>query len=413
MNYQTIETGSTPEIRVSEVVGSLYVKSWERPEVFVKADPEEVQVEKLDSGLKLSCQGDLVLQVPVGAQLTVTTVRGDAQFKNLEGSLVIETVNGSLDIKNVADVQATDVFGDCRAKRIDGKLAIQRVMGSLYGRGLEGDCTLEQVMGDLTLRDAAGNIQAQAKGQVRLQLNSLDGNIDAQANGDLHCALRGEVDANLDITSGAGSIRINIPGLNELVQDNHYTAKTGSGSYTLKLNAAGEVFVLGRSSAAEEGEEFNLEFEQELNQQISQQVEVQMQNMLKQFDEQVRRISDSVGSGKLSAEQTERIMERAREQSERAAVRAQEKLRQVQEKMERRAEAQRQRQETRGQSRGRGKIVLGKRSWEFDFSPTGAGAQVNKEVSDEERLMILRMLEQKKISLEEAEQLLSSLEGKN
>jgi hypothetical protein len=34
-------------------------------------------------------------------------------------------------------------------------------------------------------------------------------------------------------------------------------------------------------------------------------------------------------------------------------------------------------------------------------------------VSDDERLMILRMLEQKKISMEEAEELLSALEGRS
>jgi hypothetical protein len=33
-------------------------------------------------------------------------------------------------------------------------------------------------------------------------------------------------------------------------------------------------------------------------------------------------------------------------------------------------------------------------------------------VSEDERLMILRMLEQKKITMEEAEELLSALEGK-
>ena len=35
-----------------------------------------------------------------------------------------------------------------------------------------------------------------------------------------------------------------------------------------------------------------------------------------------------------------------------------------------------------------------------------------EKVSEEERLMILRMLEQKKISMDEAEKLLSALEGK-
>ena len=42
--------------------------------------------------------------------------------------------------------------------------------------------------------------------------------------------------------------------------------------------------------------------------------------------------------------------------------------------------------------------------------PTGAASDP---VSEEERLMILQMLEQGNISLEEAEQLLAALEGKS
>jgi hypothetical protein len=52
-----------------------------------------------------------------------------------------------------------------------------------------------------------------------------------------------------------------------------------------------------------------------------------------------------------------------------------------------------------------------KRTWSFEWPSSSAPAQREPEVSDEERLMILRMLEQKKISLEQAEQLLQALEG--
>jgi hypothetical protein len=49
--------------------------------------------------------------------------------------------------------------------------------------------------------------------------------------------------------------------------------------------------------------------------------------------------------------------------------------------------------------------------WHWDLSPHNP-AESGEPVSDEERLTILRMLQEKKISLEEAEKLLAALEGK-
>lgn len=412
MNYQTIETGSQPEIQVSEILGSLYVKSWERPEVIIKADPQEVKVEKAPGGLRVQCQGDLVLQVPIEARLVVQAVRGDAQFKNLKGVLKIETVNGSLDLKNMAAIQVNSVFGDCRAKRVAGDLHIQQVTGSMYARSIEGQCQLGQVMGDITLREASGEIKVQAMGFVRLQLDNLEGNIQAQAGGDVHCVLRGEVDAQLQVTSGGGSIRVNLPGLNEMVEENNYSASLGAGTHTIQLSAGGEVFILGRSSVPEEDmnmDEDMARMSEELNQQVAQQIETQMERMLSQFNEQLGRLSEQLGRGSLTTEQTERVMERARAQSERAAERAQEKIRRAQERLTQRMEANRKRDEVRG----RGRVVIGGRGWNFDFPGTPTPpAPPSAPASDEERLMILRMLEEKKISLEEAEQLLSALEGK-
>lgn len=47
----------------------------------------------------------------------------------------------------------------------------------------------------------------------------------------------------------------------------------------------------------------------------------------------------------------------------------------------------------------------------FDQEQTGAPTKEKKAVSDEERMLVLRMLQEKKISVEEAEKLLQALEG--
>ena len=49
-----------------------------------------------------------------------------------------------------------------------------------------------------------------------------------------------------------------------------------------------------------------------------------------------------------------------------------------------------------------------KRTWSFDWPTSRTPAQSQSEASDEERLMILRMLEQKKISLAEAAAIIGS-----
>lgn len=50
--------------------------------------------------------------------------------------------------------------------------------------------------------------------------------------------------------------------------------------------------------------------------------------------------------------------------------------------------------------------------WKWDMTPGKFPPSTPAPISDEERLTILRMLQEKKISLDEAEKLLSALEGK-
>jgi len=88
-------------------------------------------------------------------------------------------------------------------------------------------------------------------------------------------------------------------------------------------------------------------------------------------------------------------------------------VRRAQEKLERKLEAARRRQEAKAQAAERREQMRSRRTWSFEIPTPPVPPMPEKEpVSEEERLMILRMLEQKKITLEEAEQLLSALEGK-
>jgi hypothetical protein len=110
----------------------------------------------------------------------------------------------------------------------------------------------------------------------------------------------------------------------------------------------------------------------------------------------------------LSEEQRQRILEQARRSGERATEKAQEQARRAQEKLERKLEAAKRRSEMKDRHAER----RSRRSFNVEIGVQTA-EPASEPVSDEERLTILRMLEQKKISLAEADALLDALEGKS
>jgi len=79
----------------------------------------------------------------------------------------------------------------------------------------------------------------------------------------------------------------------------------------------------------------------------------------------------------------------------------------------RRAEAKARAAEVRAR-RGAGNVHANIKisRWNWDLSPNEMPLEAGAPISDDERLAILKMLQEKKITVEEAEKLLAALEGK-
>jgi DNA-binding transcriptional MerR regulator len=110
------------------------------------------------------------------------------------------------------------------------------------------------------------------------------------------------------------------------------------------------------------------------------------------------------GTG-LSDAEIERTMRKAQQSSERASAQAEAKMRRAQEKLERKMAAAQRKAELKAKAAERRR-----KGWRYEGVSSDISAR-DEPVSDDERLMILRMLEEKKISLEEAEKLLSAMES--
>lgn len=416
MSKQSFACSMETEIIIGLVAGDLQVKGWDQPEIIIDADPEELHINQQENKVLIDCQGDCKVRVPESATIQVDKAEGDALFKFLEGPLTIGVMYGSLEVRQALSLEVKTVHGNLVARSLSGDVKAGQVYGQAELRDVDGGCWLEKVSGNLDIRDVQGEIHAQTLGNARLRLSSMPGAAyEVQAEGNIHCHIPEEVSLKLELHSGAGLIRLKLPDGGQNLRQQQAEITLGEGLATMKLRASATISLLSQQAdwtdidGDSSGRHTYLpdNFGVTIAKEVEAQIQNQLENMDQIINQRMAHFSTQMSHAGLSQEETERAMERARHASERAAARTEEKMRRAQEKLERKLEQAQRRKETN--SRGR-------RSWSFEWpsppTPPTPPAPPPAPVSEEERLMILRMLEQKKISLEEADRLLAALEGK-
>ncbi len=427
MSRQIINTSPAPDVLIGEVLGDLQIKGWEAPQIAIQADPQELEIQEQEDTVRLSCRGDCDIRLPYGATVQLDTASGDVQIKLLEEALKIGTVHGSLALRKIAGVQIDLVQGDFSVRKASGDLKLSQVLGDAEVREVEGDCELSQVLGDAEVQDVEGNLTLAANGDARLRLNVMLGSTyNIQALGDVVCSLPQEADLKASLSSGGKSIKVRLPDNTNNYRQEQVEFVLGSGEIALTIRAGGDISLLGEDAGWEGGPLPSPDFSQQIARQVEAQIGSQMEEITRRMHEQMSHLSDTLGRVGMSPDETQRVIDLAMQASEREANRAQEKMRRAQEKLERKLEATQRRAEQKAQSAERNSWTRARHTWghgshtlKVDLSasstpstPPASAAPAAEPVSEEERLMILRMLEQKKISMEEADRLLSALEGK-
>jgi hypothetical protein len=425
MDRKTISTTLAPEIILDEIMGDLQVKGWEEPEVQVRGADEEVTVEEHDDVIHISSQGDCGLRVPAGSSLQIDQAHGDVRIKLLEDSISIDQVHGSLTLRNIGAAKIAQVHGDLFARQVIGSLVIEQVHGNAHVRDVQADCQLWCVNGNLDLSDVGGSVEAQSDGNARLRLRQAAGSsYKIHAEGNVQVELPATANLVVKIRCDGEMIRVRMPGNSQTYRQESLELTFGDGSIPMEIITSGVVSISEYVESQDQTRGFDENFEpfiglpddfaERLSQQVESQIEAQMEAMTRSLNDQFSRMSEIFDRNGIKEDEAERIIEEARAKSERATAQAEEKLRRSQEKIERKMEAHRKRAEAQAQAAERRANASSRRGWTFQWSGASPASPTPSKppATEEERLLILRMLEQKKISLEQATQLLEALEGK-
>jgi len=360
-----ISAGKSPRIKIDAVDGDLSVVGWEGDDILIKTDEDELTLQQNGDEVVFSCTDDVSLRIPREASLFIQRIGGDAALRGVMGNIEIKEIDNDLSIREAGFVAIDKIKADFSLRGAKGNLYVKNVGGDVSIRDVEGNITLDSVADDLALRGARGNIKVNVGEDVVVYLEpKADGEYSIVAGDDILLVL--PTNANATLNLHGDQIDINWPDIENDEDVVERGVILGDGSAKITLNAGGDIRVTSDINAGNSAEEFGnfagMNF-------------------------------DWSGFG-------ERISRQVEQATARAAKRAEEAARRVERHAERHAR------------RWKGNVKVGRWNWDLNSQniPTPPGPP-SEPVAEEERMAILKMLAEKKITAEQAEQLLNALEG--
>ena len=414
MTKERYETGKAPRVTVAECAGDLVIKGWQENAVLIKG---EHSAEMPGDDVTIRSSGSMTISLPAQSELMLQSVSGDAVIRGVEGSVQIGDVMGDLALKNLHGVKITNVYGDISGRNVDGSLALETVMGdaalrnvgdlsvgSVHGdlsvhyasnavlvneamgdvnlKTISGEVNLEQVHRDVNLNNLGGLLTVeQAHGDIRLKGSLAPGKHHGSADGDI--VLRWPADAPLNLLVSRGTVKDKL-GLQDVSQEaGSFSGRLGDGETTLVLEAGGRV-ILKEVEEADWSHKFGPEFAgfgtefadigselAGLGDQLSSEFSAHMQDLGARMEERFGH-DFAQKMAEKAAKRTEQAVKRAMRHSERVHSRAS--------------------------------------AWSPPPPAPPQRPKKSAQVSAEEQVKILGMLEKGIISVEEAETLLKALE---
>jgi hypothetical protein len=367
-----LTVGPEPNIKIELVEGDMRLVGWDNDEILVRVDDDAVTLQQNGDEVNITCQDDLSINVPKNSKVQTLTVNGDMSVRGLIGDFEADLVNGDVAMRDAGKVTLSAVESDFSLRGAQGDVRVKSVGGDASLRGVNGSLTLDSVSDDLAIRGVGGNLKVDVEADVVIHLEPKpDQEYSVVAGDDIMLVL--PIDASATLTLSADRISINLPGV-ERDKATTQEVTLGDGSAKINLDAGSRILVSTSEGAAESADEFG-----------------NFAGLMFDWGSWGREIGEYWGN--FGREMGERMSHRAQETAHRAEHKAQEVARRAERKARRAARRH-----------------SAKMKWTVDFDNIPK-APKREPVSEEERMTILRMLAEKKISAEEAEQLLSALEG--
>jgi hypothetical protein len=432
----TLRFEPSQRIEITLADADIAISGWDQPAIELTLDGEldQCTVGQEQDTLTLTSHAALAIQAPTTVSVHVRQISGDLLLRELDGEIAVDAAHGVLSVRGgTASIAIQEIHGALVAKGLGGPLGadivhgdiqlidvagghLRQVHGNVHARSITGDLELGDVSGDVTVRGAVGAFKLdQGHGSLRaydlqkgLEAGHIVGDLSlktvaqpgqvyrAQTDGEIRARFPAETSARFDLQSNS-SVSARLPTL-EHHEQTHVIGQAGAGEAEVILQADGDLWV-----QVHDQHEDTFDAWQEMDS-IAARIEAE--------------IAQHLGKMNLDAD-TQREIDKAMRRAEQELARAQYQLEQETQRAHERAQKAKERA-AKAARRAQERIARKSRSWGVTVD-TGFGLfgpppphphrrHKRPRVSAEEQLAILKMLQEGKISVEQAEVLLKALE---
>lgn len=406
---QVIPVGHAPTLQIDEIEGDLQVTGWDRRELYLRGPKTDEIVRRTaneETGgaeeIRFSASRNSQVQTPLQTSLRAGQIEGNANVNLLLGVVEIDAVEGNFAANSIGKLTLGSVDGNLSLRSVAGSFVAQSIDGNARIAQVAGDLQLGQVDGNLSVSEVVGNVQATVDGDADLTLNLAPGqHVRVEAEGNITCRI--QPDAGVTVRMEAdGNLRVKNLGEPRRDEDTTFEFVLGDGGAILDLRADGDIQLIGSDVRAFSGAAFDAGVSPEMSEEMARRAAELGQQIAQQVESQVAVLTRELEE-KLAGMNNEEMANRIQDRVSSALRRAEEKLAEAMRKMEMRTEGDRRR-------KGYG--------WQTPPVPPTPPAPPappapprRPQANDEDRMMILRMVEAGKISVEQAERLLAALNG--
>ena len=243
MHTERLQLTAGDRLRVSQVKGDLRLAASEDGELHLQIGEADALRLRRQAGLvEVECQAGCLVFVPHGCPTSVGRVAGDLRVYGLPADLDVENVGGNLNLREAGTVSVGWVGGDLVARKLSGRLQATSVGGDAQLEDLQGDVGLSEVGGDLRLRHVAGSCALHAGGDIWLEFSPAVGSRSTvRAGGDLRCVLPASASVWIETHAGGD---LAMPVCVDVAQQGDRTRhRLGAGEAEVSLEAGGDLRV--------------------------------------------------------------------------------------------------------------------------------------------------------------------------
>lgn len=360
---------------VIDVKKNLFIRSWDRSEVEIRfVENKKLEIDQDQGNVTISGNTHCMISAPESTDMLIEHAGGNCKVFGKFDNMTIEDIGGNLQIESIGNGLVERVGGNFYIGSVHHGLNVEKVGGNLNLASAMMPVQIEKVGGNLFVSGTLNDLACSTGGNINLFVEEVSGsNLSLRAGGNIHIGYKGTADVTITAKS-AGGYNFQI---GESVIKGHMGSiekSFGSGSADWVLKAGANISILPVEKAPFSSVSFE-DMDDAHWEEIAEKVQARNISNLdfsdfgEDFSEEIRMKTSGI----------ENRVQKALEKFQQSGV------------------------------------------WDISDSAinyrsaaksasTPAPSKSSPAVSNEERMLILQMLQDKKITAEEADRLLSALE---